>query len=103
MSNPDNPTGISKTKTGAIVATGPGVIVYKFHATQYALKLRANGIMVTSKFPTVKALCKAWNVKPAVRTFAQLYEVFRNRETLWKEHNCQHLEILTHGKVPDGK
>lgn len=96
-----NPTGITPTSDGGFIATGPGIRVYQFKATQHALKLRANGIEVTSKFPTVKQLVKQWHIDPPVRTYMQLYEVFVTREALWRTYDYD-IGWLTHGRASDG-
>lgn len=88
---------------GGWVATGPGITVVRFKYTMHAIKLRSQGLHVTSpkKFPTVRQFCEQWHVVPRVRTWAELYEVFLRREALWRmEYDADEkfLSILTHGK-----
>lgn len=95
---------IENTPDGGFVATGTGITVYQFKATQHAAKLRAAGIFVTSpkKFPTILRFCEQWHIDPPVRTWAELYEEFLRREALWKlEYDAdeKYIEVLTHGKL----
>jgi hypothetical protein len=95
------PPGIEVKPDGTIIAEGhAGTSLYAFQAAKYALKLRATGLSPTRHFPTVKQMCKRWNVNPSVRTYTQLYEVFLVRERLWAEKSDrQDVRWLTHGEA----